>query len=109
MLNHKGTSILETDKFILRPFTANDIEDMYSNWASDKEVVKYLTLTEHRNINRTNMVITLWNNCYKDKEYYNWAIEEKCSKHVIGSINLMNLDNYNENCEAGYCIGKNFW
>ena len=21
----------------------------------------------------------------------------------------MNLDNYNENCEVGYCIGKNFW
>jgi len=119
MLNHKGTSILETNKFILRPFTASDIEDMYSNWASYKEVVKYLTWTEHRNINKTNtnMVITLWNNRYKDKdkdkdkdkEYYNWAIEEKCSKHVIGSINLMNLDNYNENCEVGYCIGKNFW
>ena len=109
MLNHKGTSILETNRFILRPFTLNDTEDMYYNWASDKEVTKYLTWTEHCNINKTKMIVTLWENLYKSNEYYNWAIEEKSSRCVIGSINLMNLDNYNENCEVGYCIGKSFW
>jgi ribosomal-protein-alanine N-acetyltransferase len=109
MLNHKGTSILETNNFILRPFTSYDNEDMYYNWASDKDVTKYLTWTEHCNINKTNMIVTLWESLYKSKEYYNWAIEEKFSSRVIGSINLMNLDNYNENCEVGYCIGKIFW
>jgi len=109
MLNHKGTSILETNKFILRPFTSNDTLDMYYNWASDKEVTKYLTWTEHYNINNTNMVVTLWEKSYKNNEYYNWAIEEKLNGHVIGSINLMNLDNYNENCEVGYCLGRTFW
>lgn len=109
MLNHKGTSILETNKFILRPFKLKDTEEMYKNWASDKEVTKYLTWTEHNDISKTNIVITLWESSYNNKEYYNWAIEEKCSKCVIGSINLMNLDNYNENCEVGYCVGKNFW
>lgn len=109
MLNHKGTSILETNKFILRPFKLKDTEEMYKNWASDKEVTKYLTWSEHSDVSKTNMVITLWESCYNNKEYYNWAIEEKCSKCVVGSINLMNLDNYNENCEVGYCIGKNFW
>ena len=109
MLNNKGTSILETNNFILRPFTSYDNEDMYYNWASDKDVTKYLTWTEHCNINKTNMIVTLWENLYKSKEYYNWAIEEKFSRRVIGSINLMNLDNYNENCEVGYCIGKRFW
>ena len=109
MLSHKGTSILETNKFILRQFTLSDIEDMYYNWASDKEVVKYLTWVEHTNIKKTAMVIEFWEKSYKNKEYYNWAIENKLDGSVIGSINLMNLDNYNENCEVGYCIGKNFW
>lgn len=109
MLNHKGTSILETNKFILRPFTSKDIEDMYYNWASDKEVTKYLTWSEHCNINKTNKIVTFWENSYDNNEYYNWAIEEKMSNRVIGSINLTNLDNYNQNCEVGYCIGKNFW
>ncbi len=109
MLNHKGTSILKTNKFILRPFTSEDIMDMYYNWASDKEVAKYLTWKPHSNINKTNKVVTLWKNYYKNKDYYNWAIEEKYSGSVIGSVNIMNLDSYNENCEVGYCIGKKFW
>ena len=33
MLNHKGTIDLETNNFILRPFTSEDIPDMYYNWA----------------------------------------------------------------------------
>ncbi|OOM74032.1 putative ribosomal N-acetyltransferase YdaF [Clostridium puniceum] len=109
MLSHKGTIDLETNNFILRPFTSKDIPDMYHNWASDKEVAKYLTWVEHCNIEKTNMIVTFWEKSYKSKEYYNWAIEDKYSKHVIGSINLMNLDNYNENCEIGYCIGQDFW
>ena len=109
MLNHKGTIALETDNFILRPFTSEDIPDMYYNWASDKEVAKYLTWSEHCNIEKTNTIVTFWENSYKSNEYYNWAIENKYNKHVIGSINIANLDNYNENCEIGYCIGKDFW
>lgn len=109
MLNHEGTSILETNEFILRPFVSKDTFHMYYNWASDKEVTKYLTWAEHCNINKTNMIITFWENLYKNKEYYNWAIEEKLSGNVIGSINLMNVDNYNKNCEVGFCIGKNYW
>lgn len=27
----------------------------------------------------------------------------------MGSICLFNVDNYNENCEVGYCLGKKFW
>ena len=109
MLDHKGTNILETNKFILRPFKLSDTYDMYYNWASDKDVVKHLTWTEHCNIKKTTVVVTLWEKAYKNKEYYNWAIEEKFNGNVIGSINLMNIDNYNENCEVGYCIGENFW
>lgn len=109
MLNHKGTLVLETKKFILRQFTSKDIPDMYYNWARDKEVTKYLTWEEHYSMEKTNKIVTFWENSYKSEEYYNWAIEDKVSNKVIGSINLMNLDNYNENCEIGYCIGKNFW
>ena len=39
---------------------------MYYNWACDKEVAKYLIWTEHCNINKTNMVVTLWE---KERNY----------------------------------------
>ena len=34
MLNHIGTQVLTTERLTLRPFTAEDAEDMYRNWAS---------------------------------------------------------------------------
>lgn len=109
MLNHSGTSILITERFILRPFTVNDIQDMYVNWASSERVTKFLTWPAHRRINRTAFTINLWERSYENFEYYNWAIEDKATKSVIGSINLMNIDNYNENCEIGFCLGESFW
>lgn len=109
MITHKGTRIIESDNFILRPFTMNDAIQMYHNWASDEEVTKFLTWEQHSDISKTKMVLTLWENAYNNNQFYNWAIEEKVSNYVIGSINLMNIDNINENCEVGFCIGKIFW
>lgn len=109
MVNHKGTKKLETDNFILRPFNLQDAVDMYYNWASDREVTKYLTWEEHYDINKTKAVVAFWESCYINKDYYNWAIEDKISGNVIGSINLMNIDNISENCEVGFCLGKKFW
>ena len=37
-MEHLGTRILETDRLILRPFTSEDTEAMYRNWASDPTV-----------------------------------------------------------------------
>ena len=42
-MNKTGTRTLETHRLILRPFTEEDAEDMYRNWASDPEVTKFLT------------------------------------------------------------------
>lgn len=109
MLNHKGTINLETERLTLRQFTEEDATDMYNNWASDSEVTKYLTWPTHGSVETTRKVIGMWLEDYKDKEYYQWAIELKESGQVIGSISLMNIDNHIENCEIGYCIGKAFW
>ncbi len=42
-MKHCGTKRLETERLILRRFTAEDAEPMFRNWASDDEVTKFLT------------------------------------------------------------------
>ena len=42
-MNKTGTRRIETRRLILRPFTMEDAEDMFTNWASDPEVTKFLT------------------------------------------------------------------
>lgn len=109
MLNHTGTKIIETERLILRQFREEDATDMFSNWASDDEVTKYLSWPTHSNVEVSKQLLKMWIDEYSSQENYNWAIELKETKNVVGSISLMNIDNNIENCEIGYCIGSSFW
>jgi len=109
MLNHRGTVRLESDRLILRRFELGDVFDMHKNWASDDTVTKNLTWKAHDNVEKTRFVIGTWIKCYKNKNYYNWCIEEKVNNEVIGSINLTNIDDINESLEVGYCLSHKFW
>lgn len=109
MLNNVGTKTLETDRTVLRPFRKDDARDMYNNWASDDEVTKYLTWPAHKELKVTQSLISVWVSKYINMDYYQWAIYHKEAKQVIGSVSLMNIDNYNENGEIGYCMGRRWW
>lgn len=109
MLNHKGTMKLETKRLILRQFKEEDAEEMYNNWASDSEVTKYLTWSAHNSVEVSKKVIEMWLDEYNNDTSYNWAIELKETGSIIGSIGLLNVNDEKESCEAGYCIGKEYW
>lgn len=109
MLDHKGTKKIETERLILKKFKGEDDEDMYNNWASDSEVTKYLTWPAHNSVEISRKMIKMWIDGYRNVGYYQWAIVLKEVGSVIGSISLMGINNENENCEIGYCIGKAFW
>lgn len=109
MLEHKGTKTIITDRLILRRFIESDAQDMFNNWANDDDVTRYLTWPTHKDVNVSKSVLTEWMNSYKNIEFYQWAITIKYNDEVIGSIGVVNLSNYHEHCEIGYCIGKSFW
>ena len=56
-MNKTGTQRIETHRLILRPFRPADAEDMFSNWASDPEVTRFLTWPAHSSIEVTRWVL----------------------------------------------------
>lgn len=110
MLNNKGTKIIKTKRLILRPFIIEDAEKMFENWASDKEVSKYLSWSAHEDVNSTKLCIENWVNSYSSKETYHWVIACKDTPNeVIGSIGIVRIDSYLEQGEIGYCLSKKYW
>ena len=73
-MNHCGTQRLETERLVLRKYVYEDAAAMYKNWASDKEVTKYLTWPAHSSQEVTQGVIKDWLNEYSNESYYHWAI-----------------------------------
>lgn len=109
MLYHKGTVYIETDRLILRKFEKEDAGDMFTNWANDPDVTKYLSWNVHKKISITREIINTWVYSYKKTDFYNWAIVFKSDAKVIGSISLDNISNVHFRCEIGYCLSKVFW
>ena len=108
-MNKTGTRKIETHRLILRPFTVEDAEEMYANWASDPEVTRFLTWPAHPDVSLTRKLLESWTSRYSDGAYFQWAIGLKESGAVIGSIGVIKLEEAIGSAEIGYCLGRAFW
>ena len=110
MLTHKSTTMLETERLILRKANSSDVEPMFRNWASDPEVTKFLTWPAHGSLDISRIVIDSWIHGYGEENYYQWMITVKAEgDEPIGSISVVGMDESTESAEIGYCIGRNWW
>lgn len=98
---------LNTERLLLRKITMDDIEPMYNNWASDDDVTRFLNWSTHQNIEVTRHVVSSWINQYNHDYFFQWIIEHKDNKEVLGTISLFNRKE--ESYEIGYCISKKYW
>ena len=89
-MRHAGTQTLETDRLFLRQLLPEDAEQMYTNWASDPEVTRFLRWEPHKNALETVGLLAAWATLYPNPDYYQWAIVEKASGQVFGSISIFN-------------------
>ena len=108
-MSKTGTQRIETHRLILRKFCIEDAEDMFSNWASDPEVTKFLTWPAHKSVDVTRWVLNDWISHYDDGAFFQWAIELKETGSVIGNIAVVKVWEEAEAAEIGYCMGRAFW
>lgn len=106
-MKHLGTKTIHTARLILRRFTIDDAQAMFENWASDPEVVKYLTWPAHSGVEISRMVLENWISNYDRSDYYQWAIEFE--GEPIGSISVVSGNDAAELVHIGYCIGRPWW
>ena len=106
---HKGTKIIYTDRLVLRRFDTGDADKMYSNWASNPKVTKFLTWHHHKSVEETRGVLSRWVSSYDDLRFYQWAIVLKDTNEPIGSLSVVRINEAVDEVEIGYCIGEKWW
>lgn len=104
-MNHTGSKVLQTERLVLRPFRLGDAEAMFSNWAHDGEVTKYLTWTPHKSVEKTQGLLRIWEEEAKNPECYHWAIV--LDGEVVGDVAL--VSNKEECGTVGYCLSRKCW
>lgn len=110
-MEHHGTVVLDTERLLLRRFQKEDASAMFSNWASDPAVTRYLTWPTHPDMDVTRTVLEDWMSQYEDPGFYQWAIVLKEDPaRPIGSISVVEpIDDKIQKAHIGYCIGQPWW
>ena len=106
MLNHKGTCQLKTKRLVLRKILPEDAKMVYE-WMSDFEICRYERWKVHPNVEFSRGYIIEVFDDYKSNYTYQWGIE--LNKELIGSISIINIDDFDQKAVMGYCIKRNFW
>lgn len=104
-----GTIKLETERLILRKITINDAEQAFENWTNDPKTTRYLSWNPHKKIEVTKKVFLDWISQYNSKTFYQWVVEIKSTKQIIGTIGVINKEIEYKTAEVGYCYGSKFW
>ena len=107
MLTHKGTQTICTKRLVLRRFAVEDAQAMYSNWASDSRVTRFLTWLPHTSAEATAQLLALWCKEYENVAYYNWVIT--MDGVPIGNISVVAMSEKSEHAELGYSLGHAYW
>ena len=122
-MRHTGTPELETDRLLLRRLLPQDAPQMYENWANDPAVTRFLRWEPHKSPAETRELLSAWAELYPNPDYYQWAMVEKATGQVFGSISVYNallgepqqkakwpgLELSGGIWEPGYCIGQKWW
>lgn len=109
-MKHCGTQTLETERLILRRFTVRDADAMYTNWASDPEVTRYLTWPAHAGVETSRAVLADWTAAYAQESFYQWAIVLKGrADEPVGSIGAVDVSDDIAAVQIGYCLGRRWW
>ncbi len=106
---HNGSKKIETKRLILRKFEENDADEIFKNWISDPEVSKYMVWNNHKSIEETKRWLKRCIEKYKIIDSYNWGIELKENRELIGSISANKVENESNCYEIGYAIGRKYW
>ena len=109
-MQHTGTTTLTTDRLMLRRYTVDDAEAVYTTWASDPEVIKYLTWPVHTDVDMTRSILKTWIGLYRNDNNYHWAIAFKDTPDdPIGDIAVVHLDEEISIAHIGYCLSRKWW
>ncbi len=114
--------VLETERLLLRPFTLEDIDDVFQEIYSDNEVLRYYSSKIDMTREATLQHITEHLASWRDEELGRHAVILKENETFVGQVHLngyVNLSNrwsaepspaYNTvEVELAFAFGRRFW
>ena len=94
---------LETDRLTLRGMRVSDAPDMYE-YACRPSVTEYLTWEPHASVEETREYLTYVGQRYRTGDFYDWAVVDRESGHMIGTCGFTSFNCPHDTAEIGYVL-----
>ena len=108
-MQHTGTQTITTERLILRRFALADVESVWRNWASDKQVQNNYGEPVYETPEAVKELLEKYIASYDKSEMYRWGVFLKNEPdNCIGQVAFFIVDSKNELCEVEYCIGRSY-
>ena len=78
-------------------------------YASDKESTQFMRFPTHQSIQDSKDIINIWVKESANPAFYNWAIVCKECNELIGSIGLVDVNEFHLLAEVGYILRRDHW
>lgn len=98
---------LETERLALRMPAMDDADEIFSSYARDPEVTKYLLWTPHRNIQTTRKFLRECLSTWKKGTSFQWAIIRKEDKKLLGMVSCRPEEGHK--AQLGYVLARSEW
>ncbi|MEN8119951.1 MAG: GNAT family N-acetyltransferase [Bacteroidota bacterium] len=106
-INFNPFPYLKTERLQLRPLTMQDENEIFA-LRSDERVLKYLRRPKAESIENARAFITKITNGLSPNKWVYWALEEKESRQLIGTICLWNISECKTRADIGFETLPNF-
>ena len=99
---------LETPRLILRRMTLRDAKDIFA-YSQDEEVARHVLWEAQVDIREARDYCRYMLRRYRADEPSSWAIEEKATGKMVGTIGYMDFSLDNNSVEIGYSLAHWLW
>jgi ribosomal-protein-alanine N-acetyltransferase len=97
---------IETERLLLRRPKPGDAPAMFTGWAQDTDVTRYLTWRPHKSIEESHRIIRLCLRSWESEEDHPYMLTLKEKDHPIGMLAL-HPDGFK--VALGYVLAKSYW
>ncbi len=104
----KALPTLPTPRLLLRPLKTKDREDLFA-YAKDDEVSKFVLWDTHQSLLDAHLFIKAARKQYKKGLPSTFAIEDKETGKMVGTIGFMWINTEFKSAEIGYSLSRRFW
>jgi len=110
MVTELGIPRIETERFLLRQITSDDLDEWVGLKYADPEMMQYMPGSDLTPEERANRAFKFFDGAWSRNGYGAWMITDKRNGQLLGDCYLeAENESGSGDVEIGYDVGRNFW